>query len=486
MGVRANVTASRVTTYVNMGFQSAAINQAPTAVAIGAYAGQTDQGANCVAIGAYAGQTSQTANSIVINASGTAFNSATSGFFVRPVRSGTGGNVVCYDPLTSEIITGAGNISVAGSLIPVAANTYTLGNASYPWKDLYLGSSTLYLGNGVSVNNPAANVFAVRTSGTEKMRIDASGNVGIANGVSIGAVAGGFVSLLQGTNMNSGADPRYPYYGIGTSETGVTGIGGFGGVRVFTSASTPRVTVDQNGNVGIGTTTPTYPLHVIGTGSGSIGTHGYLQNNATPAVYFGGSASITDVSAYFSNCVSAVLYRAFSDRRIKKDISPLSNGLDKLRRLKPVEYQYIDHITKGSAPAVGFIAQDVAEHLPGAVATNRDSVPDVFMLCSVNLQESVIECENARAGELVVHTVRGEKTLQVTAVHNGMRFTPSDLAAEDLKDGHVFVFGFKVDDFHVLDKNALFTINVAATQELDRIVRKLEARIVELEALVKP
>ena len=369
-------------------------------------------------------------------------------------------------------------------------------------KDVAIGGGgALYVGNGVTLNNPAANVFAVRTGGAERMRIDANGNVGIPSGAGLGDPPGFPTGKFHiSSDYTPGAsnfgnmyfsNPAGGYGGLVINH----GINSYGSGAVITASTNPLtvnvaggtglVVTKELGRVGIGTAAPSYPLHVVGTASGSIGNHGYLNGTAPTGLWNSGSVSI-DASAYFSSAVSALLYRAFSDRRIKKDISPLSNGLGKLRRLKPVEYQYIDHITKGTAPAVGFIAQDVAEHLPGAVATNRDSVPDVFMLCSVNLQESVIECENARAGELVVHTVRGEKTLQVTAVHNGMRFTPSDLAAEDLKDGHVFVFGFKVDDFHVLDKNALFTINVAATQELDRIVRKLEARIVELEALVKP
>ena len=135
MGVRANVTASRVTTYVNMGFQSAAINQAPTAVAIGTYAGQTDQGGNCVAIGAYAGQSSQAANSIVINATGSALNSATSGFFVRPVRSGTGGLLMGYDPATSEIFQSAAGVVLANgtSTANITASSGANVSVTLPW-----------------------------------------------------------------------------------------------------------------------------------------------------------------------------------------------------------------------------------------------------------------------------------------------------------------------------------------------------------------
>jgi cell shape-determining protein MreC len=53
----------------------------------------------------------------------------------------------------------------------------------------------------------------------------------------------------------------------------------------------------------------------------------------------------------------------------------------------------------------------------------------------------------------------------------------------------VFVYGKEVDDFHALNKQALFTLNFSATQEIDRIQQQektkltaAEAKIVTLEA----
>jgi hypothetical protein len=44
----------------------------------------------------------------------------------------------------------------------------------------------------------------------------------------------------------------------------------------------------------------------------------------------------------------------------------------------------------------------------------------------------------------------------------------------------VFVYGQVVSDFHTLKKDAIFTINVAATQELDR---QLQAARIEIQLL---
>jgi hypothetical protein len=92
-----------------------------------------------------------------------------------------------------------------------------------------------------------------------------SGNLTGANGVSLGYSTGGYVSLFQGFNMNTAADPNYPYYGIGANATTfVTSVGGYGGIKFYTNSSTPAMSVLGQW-VGVGTAAPMSNLHVIGT-----------------------------------------------------------------------------------------------------------------------------------------------------------------------------------------------------------------------------
>ena len=49
-----------------------------------------------------------------------------------------------------------------------------------------------------------------------------------------------------------------------------------------------------------------------------------------------------------------------------------------------------------------------------------------------------------------------------------------DIVEDDLLNSQVFVYGYEIDDFHTLNKDYLWTINFAATQELDRKVQTLE------------
>jgi hypothetical protein len=51
-------------------------------------------------------------------------------------------------------------------------------------------------------------------------------------------------------------------------------------------------------------------------------------------------------------------------------------------------------------------------------------------------------------------------------------------------DGGYFLYGQEVDDFHNLDKNAIFTVVTAAVQDIDRKQVLDEAKIAALESQV--
>ena len=79
-------------------------SQGAHSVAVGRFAGETSQGAYSVAIGNLAGQSSQAANSIILNATGSAVDSVSSGFFVAPIASTTTAtNCIVYDSITHEL-----------------------------------------------------------------------------------------------------------------------------------------------------------------------------------------------------------------------------------------------------------------------------------------------------------------------------------------------------------------------------------------------
>ena len=63
------------------------------------------------------------------------------------------------------------------------------------------------------------------------------------------------------------------------------------------------------------------------------------------------------------------------------------------------------------------------------------------------------------------------------------------IRAKDITSNKVFVYGEEVDDFRTVDYEGLTTLNISATQELSKQVKKqqalielLEKKIVALEA----
>ncbi len=60
-----------------------------------------------------------------------------------------------------------------------------------------------------------------------------------------------------------------------------------------------------------------------------------------------------------------------SDRRLKKDIHPLKNSLEKVSKLQGVTYKWKD-INKSQKPQIGFIAQDVEKVVPEVVSKPKN------------------------------------------------------------------------------------------------------------------
>lgn len=56
-----------------------------------------------------------------------------------------------------------------------------------------------------------------------------------------------------------------------------------------------------------------------------------------------------------------------SDRRLKQNIKPLSGGLDKIKQLQGVSFEYTEESNMGGGTRYGFIAQDVQEVIPDMV-----------------------------------------------------------------------------------------------------------------------
>ena len=175
-----------------------------------------------------------------------------------------------------------------------------------------------------------------------------------------------------------------------------------------------------------------------------------------------------------------------SDRRIKTEIVDIEDdaALITFRKLKPRNYKYIDFRERGSNIVYGFIAQEVKEVLPNSTGLDSKIIPNIYELA--NIMDGVITLTDNTTIDLSLNdTIRlitetEDIETTVTEIIDDKKFK----VEKPIENGHLFVYGKKIDDFHTLDKNAIFTVATAALQEVDRQQQADKLKIATLESKV--
>jgi hypothetical protein len=173
-----------------------------------------------------------------------------------------------------------------------------------------------------------------------------------------------------------------------------------------------KMTIDTDGKVGIGTTSPTEKLDVAGIiqsnaygfqidtqGYGDIRLRAYysaLNTNAT--LYVGG------VNGYAYKGVYALSFNVNSDYRLKTNVVDLEEAIERVKQINVHRFNWKDRLDEEKVD--GFLAHELAEVIPEAVAGEKDAVREdgtldyqgvdqskVVPLLTAALQEAISKIE---------------------------------------------------------------------------------------------
>ena len=287
--------------------------------------------------------------------------------------------------------------------------------------------------------------------GTERMRITSGGNVGIGtnNPSQILQVGGG--GRLKIANNNSDRTT------IGTDDTispNNTSISFYG-----------KTFANYNGNIEY--VTSGTGNHMFFSNGGSDGIR--MQINSNGNVVIGGNLNVGSLTNP-------------SDNRIKKDIEDINDesALNKLLLIQPTTYNYIDvERNKGFGKVYGFIAQQIREVIPEAVSIVDNIIPNIYRkcICEDNKRIYIVLPQEVLNANIKISDYGYYIITKIESDY--IEVEDYSKINKDIPDGEQFVYGYEVKDFHTLNKDYIFTLNVCATQELHR---RIEAQSVLLKS----
>ena len=326
----------------------------------------------------------------------------------------------------------------------------------------------------------------------------------------------GEVGCAYNSSFNAWGTSRFkwPDHGGGWYMQDSSWIRSDGDKALYISRSSGSSTgIATTGRVGIGTSSPGFPLEITtARNAQSTGIHGeyfarlnsstwsiygeYYDNHGTKYISLRTSYGIWNQGDFFST----------SDERIKENIQDVSDNvaLQQLRDISCCFYEYKDKVIKGTDKTIGFIAQQVREHMPMAVSIQKGIIPNEMRKIehpqwttltdasgnnTYKLTISDLEDASGNTSETTKYRFyvsndpsgNDECEKEITSLEND----PKSFIFEEQWQ-NVFLYGKEIDDFHTLDKNKIFAIGFSASQEIDRIQQqektKLEEQTSKLEA----
>jgi len=249
-------------------------------------------------------------------------------------------------------------------------------------------------------------------------------------------------------------------------------------LHLQSGSGTSAITVNTNNRVGIGTTTPRARLEVVGDGASISASIAKLQWNGSGDPIGGGfPATATGLAVATQGGILAGAHWLVSDERVKnaQGRTDSTADLNTLLDIEVTDYQFKDFLTKGDGSHKKVIAQQVEKVYSQAVSKVTDVVPDIFKrgFHRDGWIQLATDLEQGDRVKLISENAEG--------IYEVSEATQDRFRTDFKPEAHeVFVYGREVDDFRIVDYEAIAMLNLSATQELHH---RLEAQEVEMVRL---
>jgi len=247
-------------------------------------------------------------------------------------------------------------------------------------------------------NNARGNTgLIIKGDGSERMRIDSNGDVGIGASTvnktlhiskSTTSSDGTVYPGLQIENTSAGSGNSYAnlvlHGGNTTTQFSilVDGRSSNSDVYIRTDTDTPllfytngseKMRIAAGGGVGIGTSPVSgYRLSILTNGSVEYQAIFRTSNTSGTQYHIGIDRNGTQAGHLTSNANNQVALNNGSDYRLKENISDMTDGIERVKQLQPKKFSFLSNPDKEIVD--GFLAHEVKDLVPCSVLGEKDAV----------------------------------------------------------------------------------------------------------------
>jgi hypothetical protein len=236
-------------------------------------------------------------------------------------------------------------------------------------------------GNGLDIGSTDSSPVKFFTANTERMRIDSSGQVGI--GVTSPNQRLEVGGTIRASRVGTPTTFMEIFGGDGSIDPRINVPSGFG--IPFNVGGSEKARIDSSGTLLVGTTNtdPTFNrvngtnilaqgrFYVRANGSWDLGRD--VSSGAHITFYTdNGSARVT--AGNITSNGSTTTYATSSDYRMKTDVQPMADALNRVMQLKPVTYKWVNGLGGTKETGDGFIAHELQAVVPDCVTGEKDAV----------------------------------------------------------------------------------------------------------------